>query len=117
MTLSYAMTITGIIGLATLMAFPVLILLALAIVPLGLSQGSRGPIVSAQASRVFAGRGLGAIYGAMTMGVGLGGMIGTWLSGVLYDLSGGYTPAYVLSVMCALIGVFVFWRIRDPALR
>lgn len=116
-TMSYAMTITGIIGLATLMAFPVLILLALAIVPLGLSQGSRGPIVSAQASRVFAGRGLGAIYGAMTMGVGLGGMIGTWLSGVLYDLSGGYAPAYALSVMCALIGVFVFWRIRDPALR
>ena len=53
----------------------------------------------------------------MTMGVGLGGMIGTWLSGVLYDLSGGYLPAYVLSVLCALAGVFVFWGIREPARR
>ncbi len=116
-TLSYGMTITGVIGLAVLMAFPLFILMALAIIPLGLSQGSRGPIVSAEASRVFAGRGLGAIYGGMTMGVGLGGMIGTWLSGVLYDLSGGYMPAFMLSVLCAVAGVFVFWGIREPARR
>ena len=116
-TLSYAMTITGVIGLAALMALPMFTLMVLAIIPLGLSQGSRGPIVSVEASRVFAGRGLGAIYGGMTMGVGLGGMIGTWLSGVLYDLSGGYLPAYVLSVLCALAGVFVFWGIREPARR
>ena len=93
-TISYAMSITAVILLACLTVLPVMALLALAILPLGLSQGARGPIVSVQASQAFSGQGLGAIYGAITMGVGLGGMSGAWLSGVFYDVTGGYVLSY-----------------------
>ena len=92
---------------------PVMVLLILAILPLGLSQGARGPIVSVLVSRAFSGQGLGAIYGATTMGVGLGGMSGTWLSGVFYDVTGGYILSYCISVVCALMGVGLFWMIRE----
>ena len=92
---------------------PVTALLILAILPLGLSQGARGPIVSVLVSRAFSGQGLGALYGAMTMGVGLGGMSGTWLSGVFYDVTGGYILSYCISVVCALMGVGLFWMIRE----
>ena len=112
-TISYAMSITAVILLACLTVLPVMALLALAILPLGLSQGARGPIVSVQASQTFSGQGLGAIYGAITMGVGLGGMSGAWLSGVFYDVTGGYVLSYSVSVVCALAGVGLFWMMRE----
>ena len=112
-TISYAMSITAVILLACLTVLPVMALLALAILPLGLSQGARGPIVSVQASQAFSGQGLGAIYGAITMGGGLGGMSGAWLSGVFYDVTGGYILSYCVSVVCALMGVGLFWMIRE----
>ena len=112
-TISYAMSITAIILLACLTVLPVMALLVLAILPLGLSQGARGPIVSVQASQAFSGQGLGAIYGAITMGVGLGGMSGAWLSGVFYDVTGGYVLSYSVSVVCALAGVGLFWMMRE----
>ena len=112
-TISYAMSITAIILLACLTVLPVMALLALAILPLGLSQGARGPIISVQASQAFSGQGLGAIYGAITMGGGLGGMSGAWLSGVFYDVTGGYVLSYSVSVVCALAGVGLFWMIRE----
>ncbi len=112
-TISYAMSITAVILLACLTVLPVMALLALAILPLGLSQGARGPIVSVQVSQAFSGQGLGAIYGAITMGVGLGGMSGAWLSGVFYDVTGGYILSYSVSVVCALAGVGLFWMMRE----
>ena len=112
-TISYAMSITAVILLACLTVLPVMALLALAILPLGLSQGARGPIISVQASQAFSGQGLGAIYGAITMGVGLGGMSGAWLSGVFYDVTGGYILSYSVSVVCALAGVGLFWMMRE----
>ena len=112
-TISYAMSITAVILLACLTVVPVMALLALAILPLGLSQGARGPIVSVQVSQAFSGQGLGAIYGAITMGVGLGGMSGAWLSGVFYDVTGGYVLSYSVSVVCALAGVGLFWMMRE----
>ena len=112
-TISYAMSITAVILLACLTVLPVMALLALAILPLGLSQGARGPIVSVQVSQAFSGQGLGAIYGAITMGVGLGGMSGAWLSGVFYDVTGGYVLSYSVSVVCALAGVGLFWSMRE----
>ncbi len=112
-TISYAMSITAVILLACLTVLPVMALLALAILPLGLSQGARGPIISVQASQAFSGQGLGAIYGAITMGGGLGGMSGAWLSGVFYDVTGGYVLSYSVSVVCALAGVGLFWMMRE----
>ena len=112
-TISYAMSITAVILLACLTVLPVMALLALAILPLGLSQGARGPIGSVQVSQAFSGQGLGAIYGAITMGVGLGGMSGAWLSGVFYDVTGGYVLSYSVSVVCALAGVGLFWMMRE----
>ena len=112
-TVSYAMSITAFLFLISLSMNPVMILLVLAILPLGLSQGARGPIVSVLVSRAFSGQGLGAVYGAMTMGVGLGGMSGTLLSGVFYDMTGGYILSYCVSVVCALTGVGLFWTIQE----
>ena len=112
-TVSYAMSITAFLFLICLSMNPVTILLVLAILPLGLSQGARGPIVSVLVSRAFSGQGLGAVYGAMTMGVGLGGMSGTLLSGVFYDMTGGYILSYCVSVVCALTGVGLFWTIQE----
>ncbi|MEE2804356.1 MAG: MFS transporter [Pseudomonadota bacterium] len=112
-TLSYTLTIVGLLGLSALMNQPSLLLLWIVILPIGLSQGARGPIVSTLVSKIFPGSSLGLIHGAVTMGVGLGGMVGAWLSGVLYDLSGGYTASFALAIVAAFLSCSLFWLVRD----
>jgi MFS family permease len=75
----------------------------------GLGYGARGPIISAIAADLFAGKHFGTIFGLMSIGHGIGGALGPWLGGVAYDHFGHYTPAFVLA-LCALCGaVACFW--------
>ena len=112
-TVTYAMTIMGLLGLSLLMHSPHLILLCAAILPLGLSQGSRGPIVSTLVSRLYPATSLGLVHGAITMGVGLGGMVGASLSGLLVDLTGGYSASFAIAVMAGGLACSLFWWVKD----
>ena len=48
----------------------------------GLMQGARGPIIVALVARLFPGGGVGAIYGTLSLAMGLGAALGSWLSGL-----------------------------------
>lgn len=75
----------------------------------GLGYGARGPIISAIAADLFPGRSFGTIFGLMSIGHGLGGALGPWYGGYVYDRLGSYTLAF-LAALLALFGVIVcFW--------
>jgi MFS family permease len=75
----------------------------------GLGYGARGPIVSAIIADLFPGRHLGTIYGLISIGHGLGGALGPWYGGYIYDRVGAYKPAFVLALF-SLVGVIgCFW--------
>ena len=112
-TVTYAMTIMGLLGLSLLMHSPHLMLLCAAILPLGLSQGSRGLIVSTLVSRLYPATSLGLVHGAITMGVGLGGMVGASLSGLLVDLTGGYSASFAIALMAGGLACSLFWWVKD----
>ena len=112
-TVTYVMTIMGLLGLSLLMHSPHLIFLCAAILQLGLSQGSRGPIVSTLVSRLYPATSLGLVHGAVTMGVGLGGMVGASLSGLLVDLTGGYSASFAIAVMAGGLACSLFWWVKD----
>ena len=84
-TLSYGLTIIGILALAALQLYPSWWMLALFVVPFGLSAGARGPIITAQMAELFAGQGLASIFGATNIGQGCGAALGAFLAGYLYD--------------------------------
>jgi MFS family permease len=64
----------------------------------GIGFGSRAVIFSALTADIFAGKKFGAILGYFTISVGIGGALGSWLGGFLYDMSGSYNFAFLVSV-------------------
>ena len=74
----------------------------------GLGYGARGPIISAIAADRFPGRSFATIFGFISIGHGLGGALGPWYGGALYDRLESYTLAFALSCvsLCGVIGCF-----------
>ena len=108
-SISYLLTILGVIGLAFLQFFPDKSLIFLWIIPYGLSMGARGPIIATLQAKLFAGRGLGAIYGMTMMGQGLGAGLSAWFGGLLFDLTGGYNLLFSISIISTLVCIILFW--------
>ena len=81
----------------------------------GLGYGARGPIVSAITVDLFAGKNFGIIFGLISIGHGIGGALGPWYAGYVYDRFGAYTPAFVMAFV-ALVGVIWCFRIATRQL-
>jgi MFS family permease len=58
---------------------------------------------------MFYGRHFGAIAGLLMTGVGIGGAIGPWLGGYIYDISGSYVGAFILSMVSLGLSGIIFW--------
>lgn len=74
----------------------------------GIAFGARGPITAVMMSEMYPGRALGAIYGAVTLGAGLGGLIGPWLVGYLFDQTGSYDLAFRIAASTILLPCLLF---------
>ncbi|MBM86418.1 MAG: hypothetical protein CMM47_10405 [Rhodospirillaceae bacterium] len=108
-SISYMLTIIGVVFLAGLQEVAVKYWVFAWVIPYGLSMGARGPIITALMAMLFAGRGLGAIYGMIILAQGLGAGLSAWGSGLIYDLTGGYNLTFAFSIVSALICIALFW--------
>ena len=75
----------------------------------GLGQGSRALVLSAISADIFQGKHFGAIFGYFTFSIGLGGAVGAWLGGFLFDLTQSYAVPFWVSLACLIISVFIVW--------
>ncbi|HYA29000.1 MAG TPA: MFS transporter, partial [Acidobacteriota bacterium] len=75
----------------------------------GLGQGSRALVLSAISADIFRGKHFGAIFGYFTFSIGLGGAVGAWLGGFLFDLTHSYAAPFWVSLACLIISVFIVW--------
>ncbi len=75
----------------------------------GIAFGARGPITAAMMSEMYPGRALGAIYGAVTLGTGIGGLIGPWLLGYLFDQTGSYDLALRIAACTIALPCLMFF--------
>jgi predicted MFS family arabinose efflux permease len=71
-------------------------------------------------ARFFAGRHFGAIFGALNLLHHAGGALGVWLAGLVHDLSGTYTLAFLLSMASSLLSLGCVWlaaprRLSSPS--
>lgn len=112
-TLSYLSTIIGILALMSVSAWPSLLLVYAFVWFFGLMQGARGPIIVAMVAVLFPGGGVGAIYGTLSLAMGTGAALGSWASGLLYELTGGYVASFGLGVAGALVGMASFSAFRS----
>jgi MFS family permease len=83
----------------------------------GLTWGARGPAITAKTADLFPGGQLGTILGVITIGSGVGSALGSWGAGLIFDLSGSYRLAFILSIVSYACGVGAFWALRRPPVR
>lgn len=114
-TISYLVTILGVLALIATVHAPSLFLMYAFVVCFGLMQGARGPILVALVSVLYPGGGVGSIFGALSLGLGIGAAFGSWASGLLYQVAGGYTASFGLAVLSSTAGMLIFLLV--PSLR
>ena len=114
-TLSYSSTVIGISLLISVTLWPSLVLVYGFVLFFGSMQGARGPIIVAMLATMFRGGNIGSIFGVMSLGMGLGGALGSWVSGLLHDLTGGYVISFLVGITAAFGGMGCFWLV--PSMR
>jgi MFS family permease len=114
-TVSFLGTAAGMAILLAMTAAPSAVLLALFVALFGLCMGTRGPIVSSISARYFAGPHVATIYGGIYAANALGAACGSFMGGVLHDLTGGYRVGIAASLCFIALAAAPFWTV--PALR
>jgi MFS family permease len=112
---SYALSIIGILMLWALQWHPNVWLLTGFVICFGSMIGSRGPLLTATAMKIFRGKRVGTIYGTISIGSGLGSAFGSWAGGLIHDLSHSYNPLIVFALIAVVLGMIPFLVV--PALR
>jgi MFS family permease len=107
--LTYSLSIVGTLLLMSLHDPSQTVLLWCHIAIYGLGFGARGPVTSSLVIDLFHGKHYGAILGFLEIGSGLGGTIGPWLSGFLFDQSGSYTVSFSLSMAVLILATVCAW--------
>ncbi len=113
--LSYAISIVGIVLFWLLQWYPNVWILTGFVVCFGSMIGSRGPLLTATAMKIFRGERVGTIYGTISIGSGLGSAFGSWSGGLIHDWSHSYNPLIAFSLVSVLLGMIPFLVV--PALR
>jgi MFS family permease len=112
---SYAISIVGIVMLWGLQWYPNFWLLTGFVVCFGSMIGSRGPLLSATALKIFRGERVGTIYGTISIGSGLGSALGSWGGGLIHDWTHSYNPMIAFALVSVILGMIPFLIV--PALR
>jgi len=113
-TISYACTGLGTLALVSIEHTPTTIALYVYALLFGLGFGARGPIITAIAAQLFPGRRFGAIYGFLSVGNGLGGALGPWFAGALFDVTGSYRTPFLIATLFCVAGSICFWLAQPP---
>jgi MFS family permease len=112
---SYAVSIVGIVMLWGLQWYPNFWLLTGFVVCFGSMIGSRGPLLSATAMKIFRGKHIGTIYGMIAIGSGLGSALGAFGGGLIHDWTHSYNPLIAFALVSVVLGMIPFLVV--PALR
>jgi predicted MFS family arabinose efflux permease len=103
--LSFSCSLLGMLCLIAMEVRPLWILAAGYVLFLFLPLGSRASIVTVLLGRIAPPAHYGVIFGLLGIGNNLGAALGPWLSGALFDRTGGYLAVYLWALGIALIGL------------
>ena len=86
-----------------------------------LAQGALGygltSIMGAVVVEIFQGRHYGSIFGTIMIAALAGGAAGPWVTGMLHDLSGSYTVAFVIGIAVSALSAIAIWQASPGKIR
>lgn len=103
--LSFSCSLVGMLCLIGMEVRPLRVLAAGYVLFLFVPLGSRASIVTVLLGRLAPPAHYGVIFGLLGIGNNLGAALGPWLSGALFDRTGGYLAIYLWALGIALIGL------------
>jgi len=78
-----------------------------------ITQGMLGygltSVIGAIPAEIFAGPHYGSIFGTLMLAAIVGGGAGAWVTGALYDATGGYALAFYLAMGCSAVSAGAVW--------
>ena len=81
----------------------------------GVAWGGMGPTMAALIGDTFGLGKIGAILGALDAGFGIGGAIGPFIGGLIFDVSHSYFLAFLLGAAVMLLATLIITLIRREA--
>lgn len=115
-----ASSVLSAVGTAALLVAawrPHIVLVVVYALCFGLGFGARAPVMASLAAGKFARSNFGVIFGAMALGQGVGGSLGPWLAGWLFDVTGSYQGVFLYATVAAVMGnLAVVAAERSPGL-
>ena len=75
----------------------------------GLANGFCSPAIAASITDIFQGPRVGSIVGAIWFAFAMGGTIGPWLGGWLFELIGNYSLAFLLALALLAVACAAIW--------
>ncbi|MEL6871368.1 MAG: MFS transporter, partial [Pseudomonadota bacterium] len=105
---SYVFTMLGIAALWAVAGAGSWMFLGIFVICFGLMQGVRGPVIAALVAILYRGGSVGAIFGALSMALGSGAGVGSYLSGVLHDATGSYEASFAVAIVACLAGLISY---------
>ena len=116
-TASSLLSAAGTAALLVMGFWPHIALVVVYALCFGLGFGTRMPVMASLAAEKFSGPNFGVIFGAMALGHGLGGAVGPWLAGFLFDVTGTYQWVFLYATVSALLGnLSIVLAERSPGL-
>ena len=83
----------------------------------GFGFGICAPLVPSAVTDIFQGPKVGATVGFIWFCFAIGGALGPWLGGLLFELTGNYRVAFIIAgVLCVLAGA-AFWLVAPGKVR
>lgn len=104
-------------ALIALQATPILPLLYVMVVAQGLLGYGVTSIMGAVVAEIFQGKHFGSIFGTLMLAALAGGAAGPWLTGILYDRYGTYTPAFAMGIAVSLVTAASIWMASPGKVR
>lgn len=75
----------------------------------GLGIGLSIPVLAASVTDLFQGKNAGGAIGFVWFSFAVGGGIGPWLGGVLFEIGESYTIAFLISAIMLILGCIAMW--------
>ena len=75
----------------------------------GLGVGMSIPVLAASVTDLFQGKNAGGAIGFVWFAFAVGGGVGPWLGGVLFETSGSYIIAFAISAIMFIAGCIAVW--------
>jgi MFS family permease len=104
-------------ALIVLQLYPTLALLCLMVIAQGALGYGLTSVLGAVVAEIFQGKHYGSIFGTLMLAAIVGGAVGPWVTGALYDVTGSYALGFAICIGASALSAAAIWLAAPRQIR